>query len=120
MPAGRVRATASATSSGLPTASQTTSAPRPRDQLRTRSVVAPPVYHCLRYLLEPVGTQDAVVALARRLMQTLAHVLTRDAPFSRIEAKNVNEHHMRWTYGSWTEWMEARSWADLQANHTRL
>jgi protein ImuB len=41
-------------------------------------VVAPPVYHCLRYLLEPVGTQDAIVALARRLMQTLVHVLTRD------------------------------------------
>jgi protein ImuB len=41
-------------------------------------VVAPPVYHSLRYLLEPVGTQDAIVALARRLMQTLVHVLTRD------------------------------------------
>ena len=41
-------------------------------------VVAPPVYHSLRYLLEPIGTQDAVVALASRLMQTLIHVLTRD------------------------------------------
>ena len=41
-------------------------------------VVAPPVYHCLRYLLEPIGTQDAAVALARRQMQTLSHVLTRD------------------------------------------
>ena len=41
-------------------------------------VAAPPVYHCLRYLLEPIGTQDAIVALARRLMQTLSHVLTRD------------------------------------------
>jgi protein ImuB len=32
----------------------------------------------LRYLLEPIITQEAVVALARRLMQTLVHVLTRD------------------------------------------
>jgi protein ImuB len=41
-------------------------------------IVAPPVYHTLRYLLEPIFTQDAIVALARRHMQTLAHVLTRD------------------------------------------
>ncbi len=41
-------------------------------------VVAPPVYHCLRYFIEPIITQAAVVALARRLMQTLTRVLTRD------------------------------------------
>ncbi len=41
-------------------------------------IVAPPVYHCLRYLLEPILTQEAVVALASRLMQTLVHVLVRD------------------------------------------
>ena len=41
-------------------------------------VVPPPVYHSLRYLLEPIFTQEAVVALASRLMGTLAHVLTRD------------------------------------------
>ena len=41
-------------------------------------IVAPPIYHSLRYLLEPIITQDAVVALASRLMQTLTHVLTRD------------------------------------------
>ena len=46
-------------------------------------VVAPPVYHSLRYLLEPVSTQDAVVALGRRLMQTLTHVLTRDGAGAR-------------------------------------
>ena len=43
-----------------------------------RPIVAPPVYHTLRYLLEPVFTQDAIVALARRHMQTLAQVLMRD------------------------------------------
>ena len=41
-------------------------------------IVAPPVYHSLRYLLEPVLTQEAVVAHAKRLMQTLVHVLERD------------------------------------------
>ena len=41
-------------------------------------VVHPPVYHSLRYLLEPVFTQAAVIALASRLMQNLVHVLTRD------------------------------------------
>jgi len=41
-------------------------------------IVAPPVYHCLRYLIEPILTQEAVIALARRLMQTLVHVLVRD------------------------------------------
>ena len=41
-------------------------------------VVTPPIYHSLRYLLEPILTQEAVVALASRLMQTLAHVLARD------------------------------------------
>ena len=41
-------------------------------------IVAPPVYHSLRYLLEPIFTQDTVVALASRLMHTLVHVLTRD------------------------------------------
>jgi protein ImuB len=56
-------------------------------------VVAPPVYHSLRYLLEPVGTQDAIVALARRLMATLSHVLTRDdagARALRLSLYNVD------------------------------
>jgi protein ImuB len=41
-------------------------------------IAPPPVYHSLRYLLEPIVTQEAVVALASRLMGTLAHVLARD------------------------------------------
>ncbi len=41
-------------------------------------IVAPPVYHSLHYLLEPIVTQQAVVARASRLMQNLVHVLTRD------------------------------------------
>jgi protein ImuB len=41
-------------------------------------IVPPPVYHSLRYLLEPILTQEAVMAHAKRLMQTLVHVLERD------------------------------------------
>ena len=41
-------------------------------------VVPPPVYHSLRYLLEPIVSQEAVIALSRRLMGTLTHVLIRD------------------------------------------
>jgi protein ImuB len=41
-------------------------------------IVPPPVYHALRYLVEPLITQEAVVLLAKRLMQTLTHVLIRD------------------------------------------
>jgi len=56
-------------------------------------VVPPPVYHSLRYLLEPVITQDAVLALARRLMSTLVHVLARDdvgARALRLSLYHVN------------------------------
>ena len=41
-------------------------------------VAPPPIYHSLRYLLEPIVTQEAVVALSSRLMGALAHVLARD------------------------------------------
>jgi protein ImuB len=41
-------------------------------------IVEPPIYHSLHYLLEPIVTQQAIVARASRLMQNLLHVLTRD------------------------------------------
>jgi protein ImuB len=41
-------------------------------------IAPPPVYHSLRYLLEPIATQEAVVAVARRLMQDIVHALVRD------------------------------------------
>jgi protein ImuB len=46
-------------------------------------IVAPPVYHSLRYLLEPIVTQEAVVAVATRLMKDLVHVLERDGAGAR-------------------------------------
>jgi len=30
----------------------------------------------------------------------------------------VNEHGQRWFYSGWTEWMAARDWAELRANHS--
>ncbi|MGC1234521.1 MAG: DNA polymerase Y family protein, partial [Xanthobacteraceae bacterium] len=41
-------------------------------------VTAPPVYHSLNYLLEPIVSQQAIAARACRLMQNLVHVLVRD------------------------------------------
>jgi protein ImuB len=41
-------------------------------------VTAPPVYHSLNYLLEPIVSQQAILARACRLMQHLVPVLVRD------------------------------------------
>jgi protein ImuB len=41
-------------------------------------VTAPPVYHSLNYLLEPIVSHQAIFARACRLMQHLVHVLIRD------------------------------------------
>jgi protein ImuB len=41
-------------------------------------VAAPPVYHSVNYLLEPIMSQQAILARACRLMQNLVHVLARD------------------------------------------
>ena len=30
----------------------------------------------------------------------------------------ISEHGQRWLYRAWTEWMAARDWADLKANHS--
>ncbi len=47
-------------------------------------IAAPPVYHTLRYLIEPIVTKDAVVAVASRLMGALTHVLLRDDVGARV------------------------------------
>jgi len=46
-------------------------------------IVPPPVYHSLRYLLEPVFIQEAVVAIATRLMRDIVHALVRDGVGAR-------------------------------------
>lgn len=46
-------------------------------------IVSPPVYHSMRYLLEPIWTQDAVIAVATRLMKDIGHALIRDGVGAR-------------------------------------
>jgi protein ImuB len=41
-------------------------------------LAAPPVYHALRHLLEPIATQEAVMAVATQLLQDLVPALERD------------------------------------------
>lgn len=47
-------------------------------------IVSPPIYHSLRYLLEPISTQQAVIAVAIRLMRDLVHALVRDGVGARV------------------------------------
>jgi protein ImuB len=46
-------------------------------------ILPPPVYHSLRYLMEPLVAQDAILAVARRLMQDIVHALVRDGVGAR-------------------------------------
>jgi len=46
-------------------------------------IAPPPVYHSLRYLLEPIVTQEAVIAVVTRLMKDLVHPLVRDGVGAR-------------------------------------
>jgi len=46
-------------------------------------IAPPPVYHSLRYLIEPIFSQEAIVAVATRLMKDLVHALVRDGVGAR-------------------------------------
>jgi protein ImuB len=52
-------------------------------------VTAPPVYHSANYLLEPIVSQQAILARACRLMQNLVHVLARDQVGARALRLNL-------------------------------
>jgi len=52
-------------------------------------VTAPPVYHSLNYLLEPIVSQPAILARACRLMQNLVHALVRDGVGARALRLNL-------------------------------
>ena len=47
-------------------------------------IAAPPIYRSLRHLMEPIFTQQAVVAVTLRLMRDLAHSLMRDGMGARV------------------------------------
>jgi protein ImuB len=46
-------------------------------------IAPPPVYHHRRHLLEPIVTQEAIVAVAARLVQDLVPILLRDGVGAR-------------------------------------
>ena len=46
-------------------------------------IVSSPVYHSTRYLMEPIWTQDAVLAVTTRLMKDIVHALIRDGVGAR-------------------------------------
>jgi 3-phenylpropionate/trans-cinnamate dioxygenase alpha subunit len=69
------------------------------------------------------STRSARGVASRALGQTLQMGLGRDQAKatggggSVIEGL-VGEHGQRWLYRAWTEWMAARDWAELAANHS--
>jgi len=46
-------------------------------------IAPPPVYHCVRQLLEPIVTQEAIVAVATQLMEDLVPTLVGDGVGAR-------------------------------------
>jgi len=60
---------------------------------------------------------------SRKLGHTLKMGLGRDEVQvgeggERYIESRVSEHGQRWFYRAWTEWMAARDWAELKANHS--
>ena len=51
------------------------------------------------------------------LRMGLGHDTVTEEHGQRFIESPVSEHGQRWTYRAWTDWMAARSWADLKANH---
>ncbi|HEV2364700.1 MAG TPA: aromatic ring-hydroxylating dioxygenase subunit alpha [Caulobacteraceae bacterium] len=70
------------------------------------------------------ATRSARGVAGRKLGQRLSMGLGRDEAAasgnggSAIEGL-ISEHGQRWLYRAWTEWMAARDWAQLKANHSR-
>ena len=70
-----------------------------------------------------MSTRSARGLASRRLGQHLSmglgHGEVADAGNgARAVEGLVSEHGQRWLYRAWTEWMAARDWADLKANHS--
>jgi phenylpropionate dioxygenase-like ring-hydroxylating dioxygenase large terminal subunit len=52
------------------------------------------------------------------LKMGLGHDTVSEAFGQRFIESPISEHGQRWTYRAWTDWMAARDWPDLKANHT--
>jgi phenylpropionate dioxygenase-like ring-hydroxylating dioxygenase large terminal subunit len=69
------------------------------------------------------STRAARGLRSRELGQYIGMGLDRDRVVAGDQGEHyietcVSEHGQRWLYRAWTEWMAARDWAELKANHT--
>jgi len=69
------------------------------------------------------STRSSRGVASRELGQNIPMGLGRDQAVASGEGGSViegliGEHGQRWLYRAWTEWMAARDWAELEANHT--
>ena len=69
------------------------------------------------------STRSARGFSSRRLGQHLSMGLGHDRAKAGDNGEHyiescVSEHGQRWLYRAWSEWMAARDWTELKANHT--
>jgi phenylpropionate dioxygenase-like ring-hydroxylating dioxygenase large terminal subunit len=68
------------------------------------------------------STRASYGVASRKLGHVLQMGLGKDTVSDELGQKYiespVSEHGQRWTYRAWTEWMSARDWPDLKANHS--
>jgi Ring hydroxylating alpha subunit (catalytic domain) len=69
------------------------------------------------------STRSSRGVSSRKLGHTIQMGLGRDEAIAGEAGEHyiessISEHGQRWLYRAWTEWMAARDWADLKANHT--
>lgn len=56
--------------------------------------------------------------LGAQIGMGLGHGVVAEGPRGERYVEGlVSEHGQRWLYRAWTDWMAARNWAELQANH---
>ena len=70
------------------------------------------------------STRAARGVASRRLGLNMQMGLGRDEVVTNEGGEHyieglISEHGQRWLYRAWTEWMAARDWAELKANHSR-
>jgi phenylpropionate dioxygenase-like ring-hydroxylating dioxygenase large terminal subunit len=71
------------------------------------------------------STRTSVGVSSRTLGHQLAMGVGKDTVIGGGNGEHyvetcINEHGQRWFYRGWTEWMAARSWAELKDNHSAV
>ncbi len=70
------------------------------------------------------STRSARGVVGRTLGHRIQMGLGKDEAVAGADGESyidscVGEHGQRWLYRAWTEWMAARDWAELKANHSQ-